>query len=217
MDSGDEGISEKRIVKRRKPINRKTKLSIVFNEDARKDFLTGFHRRKMGRQKKAQEELKQFLKEEKKRIKKEAKDSLKKLVLSTRPIPELEHLHSEEYELPNHSVSIVELSSSALESKNHWIGSNKVQYETDKEGGSDSDKEEEEGESNLLGMELKSEKDVKKAIKQQATKQVQKSKAFQTKQRIEKKKQMKKSSKNKHERVKARMKKQKFKGNKFKR
>ncbi|KAG8264229.1 hypothetical protein J6590_017246, partial [Homalodisca vitripennis] len=90
------------------------------------DFLTGFHRRKLGRKRKAQEELKQWLKEEKKRIKKEAKEEIKKLVLTNRPIPELEHLHSEEYELPNHSVSIVELSSTALENKNHWIGSNKV-------------------------------------------------------------------------------------------
>ncbi|XP_046686219.1 nucleolar protein 12-like [Homalodisca vitripennis] len=177
MDSGDEGVEEKRVAKRHKPINRKTKLSIVFNENARKDFLTGFHRRKLGRKRKAQEELKQWLKEEKKRIKKEAKEEIKKLVLTNRPIPELEHLHSEEYELPNHSVSIVELSSTALENKNHWIGSNKVQYETDKEEESDSDQEENEG-SKLLGMELKTEKDVKKAIKHQATKQVQKSKAF---------------------------------------
>lgn len=92
-----------------------------------------------------------------------------------------------------------------------------VQYETDKEDGSEEEEEKEE-ESELLGMELKSQKDVKKAIKHKATKQVQKSKAFQIQQRLLKKNQMKKSHKNKHERVKTLIKKGKFKpkGNKFK-
>ncbi|XP_054284532.1 nucleolar protein 12-like [Macrosteles quadrilineatus] len=215
----DEDIEEtnvrKNSVKRHKPINRKTKLSIVFDEKARKEFLTGFRRRKLERKRKAQEQLKEWLKEEKKRIKKEAREEIKKLVLTNRPIPELEHLHEEEYDLPDHTVSVVELNPVDLESKNNWIGSNRVQYETDKEDESEKEDDEKEKESSeLLGMELKSEKDVRKAIKHKATKQVQKSKAFQTKQRLEKKKQIKKSHKNKHQRVKTRMKKEKFKGHK---
>jgi hypothetical protein len=56
----------------------------------------------------------------------QARESFKKLVVSHRPVPELENLISENYELENHSVSITELSSSDLAEKNNWIGINKV-------------------------------------------------------------------------------------------
>jgi ribosomal RNA-processing protein 17 len=53
----------------------------------------------------------------------------------------------------------------------------------------------------LPGMELKSKKDIQKIIKKQATKTVQKSRAFQTKGKIEQRKQRKKSSKLKSQRI----------------
>jgi len=56
----------------------------------------------------------------------QARESFKKLVVSQRPVPEVENLVSENYELENHSVSIVELSASDLAEKNNWIGINKV-------------------------------------------------------------------------------------------
>ena len=56
----------------------------------------------------------------------QARESFKKLVVSQRPVPEVENLVSENYELENHSVSILELSASDLAEKNNWIGINKV-------------------------------------------------------------------------------------------
>ena len=56
----------------------------------------------------------------------QARESYKKLVVSHRPIPELEHIISQNYELENHSVNITELSTSDLAEKNNWIGFNKV-------------------------------------------------------------------------------------------
>lgn len=184
----------------RKRVNRQTKLQLVFDPKARREFLTGFHKRKVQRKKKAEEELKQQLKEERKRLKHEARESFKKLVVSHRPVPELENLISQNYELENHSVSILELSASDLAEKNNWIGINKVQYENDKSEQSD---KKEEQKDELPGMELKTRKDVKKIIKRQATKQVQKSKAFKLKNKLERQKNKKESLKKKKRQIKA--------------
>ena len=49
---------------RKRPVNKATKTSIVFDPSARKDFLTGFRRRKQERRKKAAEKMDRQLKEE---------------------------------------------------------------------------------------------------------------------------------------------------------
>jgi ribosomal RNA-processing protein 17 len=51
--------------------NIKRKSELVFNEEKRKEFLTGFSKRKLQRKKKAQEEFKIKVKEEQKRIRDE--------------------------------------------------------------------------------------------------------------------------------------------------
>ncbi|PKY47750.1 hypothetical protein RhiirA4_463112 [Rhizophagus irregularis] len=50
---------------------------IVFDETARRDFLTGFHKRKLERKAKAKENALQFSKQEKAKARKAAKESLK--------------------------------------------------------------------------------------------------------------------------------------------
>lgn len=167
----------------KKPINRRTKVNLVFDEKARQDYLTGFQKRNQERRQRNQERLEQKLKEEKKRIKKEAKESYKKLVKSYEPIPELENLLAEEHDLPSHSVSILELSTADIAQENCWIGKNQVQYENEDEG---SDKEEEENDGiDISGMSLKRERDVKKLIMKQSTEQVKKSKVYNQKNRME--------------------------------
>ena len=52
----------------RKPKNRQTKRRAVFDEDARREFLTGFRKRKNERRQKAKEQMEQQLKEEVKRL-----------------------------------------------------------------------------------------------------------------------------------------------------
>ncbi|RZF43576.1 hypothetical protein LSTR_LSTR008089 [Laodelphax striatellus] len=189
-------------VKRRNPINKRTKLNLVFDEDARREFLTGFHKRKLQRQKKAQEEFKQKIKEEKKRIKQEAQESYKKMKMSFKPIPEVEELlrsTAKEYDVGGHSVCVVEFSSDVLEKKNKIIGENKVEYE---DTGSLDEENNHDIEDEVPGMELKTKKEINKEIKKQATLQVKKSKVFQTKNRMEQQKQRKKSLKQKMKKIK---------------
>lgn len=174
-----------------------------------RDFLTGFHRRKLQRKKEAQEKFDKQLKEERKRIKREGIESYKKLVVSHRTIPELENLLSEQYEDDEVTVKITELSTNEIAKQNNWIGHNQPKYETDE----DSKGDDEESEEELVpGMELnikenkhlpkekvesadkfKSHKDVKKVLRKEATKKVKKSKIFQRKNKVEQVKQRKKA------------------------
>ncbi|KAF4519656.1 hypothetical protein B566_EDAN004993 [Ephemera danica] len=101
-----------KVFRPKKQINRKTKKTIVFDANARKEFLTGFKKRKRQRQKKAHEELLIQLKEEKKRIRDEARNLREKFPISHRPIPELEEMlttSEQTLDFPEHSVSIKEL------------------------------------------------------------------------------------------------------------
>ena len=59
----------KRHTEGKRPVNKKTKTSITFDPSARKDFLTGFRRRKQERRKKAAEKMERQLKEEVKNAK----------------------------------------------------------------------------------------------------------------------------------------------------
>ncbi|CAH2106102.1 unnamed protein product [Euphydryas editha] len=187
--------------KRNKNNENKKKITLVFDESKRKDFLCGFRKRKLERKKKAQEELQRMLKEEKRRIKQENKESYKKLVVSSRPIPDLEQLLQEEYEDEDVNVKIVELSSDTLQKKDIVIGENRpkekvvknekpiiknyhsieipgmASFEPDEEEVTEPDEVEDE--------KLKSKKDVKKILKKQATKKLQKSKVFQMKTKLD--------------------------------
>ncbi|XP_046959424.1 nucleolar protein 12 [Vanessa cardui] len=199
--------------KRNKNNENKRKISLVFDETKRKDFLCGFRKRKLERKKKAQEDLQRMLKEEKRRIKQENKESYKKLVVSSRPIPDIEQLLQEEYEDEDVNVKIVELSSDTLQKKDIVIGenrpkeavekkvkakmkvdlSNEILGMTSSEQNESADSEEEDNDESL-----KSKKDVKKILKKQATKKLQKSKVFQMKtklDRIQNKKTHKKKAK----------------------
>lgn len=179
--------------------------------------MTGFHKRKLQRKKEAKEKFEKELKEERKRIKNEAKESYKKMILSHKPIPELENLLSEEYEDENVNVKVVELSTDAIAKKCNWIGANTPIVNDEEEEASEveiSDIEEcpgmelEEKKISIKPstkgskLEFRSEKDVKKALKKQATKTVKKSKVFQMKNKLEQQKQKKKSLKMKKQRLK---------------
>ena len=60
----------------RKAINKKTKKSIVFDEKKRKEFLTGFKKRKDERRQKWKEKVERDLKNEIKKIKEETKSKV---------------------------------------------------------------------------------------------------------------------------------------------
>ena len=65
----------------RKAINKSTKKRIVFDETKRKEFLTGFRRRKDERRKKWNEKIEKNLKEEIKRIKEQTRAKVCNLIL----------------------------------------------------------------------------------------------------------------------------------------
>ena len=190
---------------------KRRKITLVFDEQKRRDFLKGFHKRKLQRQKKAQEDLQQQLKEDRKRIKHEARERYKKL-LSSRDIPEIQELLSQqEYETEGHTVSILELNVADFAEQNALIGENKGNDEEESKDEEESAKNSEDDEE-IVGMPLKekrsiersskrttedtkidNKKDLKRAVKQAALKQVKKSKAFQQKQKLERQKNKKES------------------------
>ncbi|KAI8436269.1 hypothetical protein MSG28_004316 [Choristoneura fumiferana] len=186
------------------------------------DFLCGFRKRKLERKKKAQEEIQRMLKEEKKRIKLENKESYKKLVVSSRPIPDIDQLLQEEYEDEDVNVKIVELSSDTLQKKDLVIGENKPKEVEKKQTkkpketitasvpgmGSDTEVEsaaEEDDETNEVKP--KSKKELKQMLMKQAQKKMQKSKVFQMKSKLDRVQNKKKSQQKKDHkaRVKAKL------------
>jgi ribosomal RNA-processing protein 17 len=103
----------------KKQINRKNKLRVVFDENARKDFLTGFRKRKDERRKKAKEQIKLNLKNEIKKIKSESRTKLDKVKVSKAHsiVPEIAHLINSEAadvsftDFGTHSVAVTTLDS----------------------------------------------------------------------------------------------------------
>ncbi|XP_026813972.1 nucleolar protein 12 [Rhopalosiphum maidis] len=188
-----------KVKRHRKPINRTTKRTITFDEKSRKDFLTGFHKRKLARKKKAKEDFEKKLKEEKKRIKAEARETFLKLTNSHPFIPEPLDMVTKEYSLENHTVQICDLSTDEIAKSNNWIGSNQVIYEDDKESENeeDIDKTNEDDAETVPGMSFSSIKEIKKAIKKQAAETVQNSKIFKMKNKIERIKDKKKAKRKK--------------------
>jgi len=88
--------SKKRKQGGRPQINRKTKVNIVFDPEARRKFLTGFRKRKQERKERYQEKLEKDLAEEKQKAREEAKKSVAKKQSSSHSIlPEVRHLIDE--------------------------------------------------------------------------------------------------------------------------
>jgi ribosomal RNA-processing protein 17 len=189
-----------------------------------REYLTGFRKRKLERQKKAQEELEVQLKAEKKRLKSEVKENLSKLYkLSSRPIPELEEvLKEEEYDTGNVVVKITELSTSELAKENNWIGHNEAYSQPDSDTEVESAGEEEDPEENAVpgmsmgttkkkvkeeGDEKKADKekprptDIKKEMKQKTAAAMKGSKLVQLKNKLERAKNVKQAKKDRHKKA----------------
>ncbi|XP_007423280.1 nucleolar protein 12 [Python bivittatus] len=105
---------------------------VSFDEQSRREFLTGFHKRKVERRKAAVEEIKRKLKEEEKKMKeerhKEYMKMLKEREEALEEADELEHLvtsqtESVSYDHPNHTVTVTTISDLDL-SGAHFLGLN---------------------------------------------------------------------------------------------
>ncbi|XP_077527194.1 nucleolar protein 12-like [Haemaphysalis longicornis] len=94
------------------------KIHLVFDERERREFLTGFQKRKKERQKKAQEEIKLKAQEEKRRLRAEKREILQRL-LGDQPVAgsAAADVQAEEpvtYDMPEHTVTVTNLESSDL-------------------------------------------------------------------------------------------------------
>ncbi|XP_055679340.1 nucleolar protein 12-like [Lutzomyia longipalpis] len=194
------------------------KVVINFDEKKRREFLTGFRKRKLQRKERAKEEIEQRLKIEKKQLRDEIRSNItKQFKKSFQPIPELEEQEAaeeEEYETEDVTVKITELSTYDLAKENNWVGENKAKLEEsfmkEEDSASDEDNEEEE----IPGMsvkapkatpvtqesaaekeevQLKSKKELNRMVQDHTLKFLKNSKAYKMKTQLQRSKNRKKS------------------------
>lgn len=189
--------------------------------------MTGFHKRKEQRRKKAKKELDQKVKNEIKRIRQQAKDDLKKKFKSFEPIkfPNLKDEDEEEEVVEDDSVivSVQALGMDELAEKNNWIGQNRPQTEAPEESEGENEPEPEE----VAGMSLKkkavkttetpekdsrigfdSKKVLDREMKKKTLKALKKSKTLKAKNRVKRSRDIKKSRREVHIRKKQQARKQ---------
>lgn len=127
-------------MRKKRSKNPPKKIHLVFDERERREFLTGFQKRKKERQKKAQEKIKQQAQEEKRRLKAEKREILQRL-LGDKPVAgssaDVERQEQPvTYDMPDHTVTVTNLESSDLFGDVR-IGSNQAADDDDDEGGLD--------------------------------------------------------------------------------
>ncbi|XP_024435440.2 nucleolar protein 12 isoform X1 [Desmodus rotundus] len=105
--------------KKRDGDNRRPRLVLSFDEEKRREYLTGFHKRKVERKKAAIEEMKQRLKQEQKKLREERhQEYLKMLAEREEALEEADELdrlvtaktESVQYDHPNHTVTVTTVS-----------------------------------------------------------------------------------------------------------
>ncbi|KAM8779944.1 nucleolar protein 12 [Rhynchonycteris naso] len=105
--------------KKRGSDNPRLRLVLSFDEEKRREYLTGFHKRKVERKKAAIEEIKQQLKQEQKKLREERhQEYLKMLAEREEALEEADELdrlvtaktESVQYDHPNHTVTVTTIS-----------------------------------------------------------------------------------------------------------
>lgn len=204
---------------------KKQKLEIVFDEQKRKDFLTGFRKRKNERRKKAKEQVETMIKEERKRIKAELKAGMKTMKKSYQPLQELtEEDKKQEYEDDEVEVKIVELSANDFAAKGNMIGANTGEESEEEEQDEPSENESEPDVNAIPGMDLvqkkkkkthedsgksknevefKSKKDINKVMKKKTLRNLKKTSAFKQKEKFEQVANRKKARRDKRNTIKS--------------
>ncbi|TRY79622.1 hypothetical protein TCAL_09036 [Tigriopus californicus] len=171
--------AEKGGVGKRRVINRASKTSLVFDPEKRKEFLTGFRKRKDERRKKAKEQRELELKEEMKKAKEKARANIneaKSEEFNKKVKDDIQRfLPSEVTDFGTHTVSVTHVDSLVD------VRENKISAQ-----GEDQEESEEPGDVH----QVKTKKE-KKAIGRMFLKQVQESKAFKAAQRQQSKKESK--------------------------
>ncbi|XP_071487978.1 nucleolar protein 12-like [Diadema antillarum] len=115
--------------RQRNPKNKQTKFRLVFDEDSRKDFLTGFQKRKKARKKIAQQEAEEKRREERRKERRERRDALEEELKSIR-LPEVSETKQAKRDVavidhPEHTVTVTSITSLDLEKEHGGVGGNK--------------------------------------------------------------------------------------------
>ncbi|XP_032869519.1 nucleolar protein 12 [Amblyraja radiata] len=136
---------------RRNGGRRRERCVLTFNEEDRREFLTGFHKRKVERRKKALQEIKTKLKEEQKRVKEERRKEYVKMFKERQEAleeaDELDRLTTSktecvQYDHPNHTVTVTTISSLDLGRTNMFFdGANQESAEVKEEQAAENDEE----------------------------------------------------------------------------
>lgn len=187
-----------------------------------RDFLTGFSKRKLQRKKKAEDEFQSKLKVEQKKLREESKDLKTKLKQSFAPIEELKDLLSDEeqtevFETEDATVTISALSTEDIAKKKNFIGYRSILAESDSEPeeaplvqfdtvpGMEIDEDRinkrenrPDEEIQKLTSKLKSDKDLKKLLKQKSKEALKKSQAIKMRDKLNNKRNLKLAARKKN-------------------
>ncbi|XP_042206282.1 nucleolar protein 12-like [Homarus americanus] len=189
-----------------RPTNRQNKLHIKFDPDDRREYLTGFQKRKRERREKAHKKIEDDLKMEMKKIRKDRVQLVKKMVYQNEEVPESDNDKEEESEDENVTVTncgnaTVEISGIDLISSQYHIGTNQMDIgstniesarkkRTTLEEGS-GDEEEEINQEKLTELGIHCKKDLYRSLKKSTFQIMKKSKLMKMKQARDAKKQKK--------------------------
>merc|ERR1712050_684044 len=108
---GDDNRKISMAEKFKKKKNRATKTKLLFDDEARTNYLKGFSKRKQERKKKAMEALERRTKEEERRLKEKYREKMKKYRENqNNDIPELEEIfESKKIDFTNHTVTVTKV------------------------------------------------------------------------------------------------------------
>lgn len=124
--------------RQKNPKNRKTKIQLLFDEESRRQFLTGFHSRKLERKKYHQQKLIAQQKEQVKQMRREKKRALEEsfpLDLTFRDELMKKDLSKKAavHDLPDHTVTVTSVTDIDLNPDGEHLGLNEVEYESESE------------------------------------------------------------------------------------
>lgn len=146
--------------RQKNPKNRKTKVHLVFDEESRKEFLTGFRRRKLDRKKFHQKRLAEQHKEAVRQMRRERKKALEESVNLNLQFPdeklekELSSQNQEVHDLPDHTVTVTSVTDLDLSSTPGGLGPPELEYESDESEDTIHKEDDEEDEDDDFGFPL---------------------------------------------------------------
>ncbi|CAF1059360.1 unnamed protein product [Rotaria sordida] len=123
----DDESSPSFLVQRRSKKNRQTKTQLVFDEQARKEYLKGFHKRKVERRERAQKELEDEIKNDLKNLRQKRREDMRKRHEALGLLDTVENnTKKRTIELKNHTIEIAEIDDQLISNTGLFMGNNQI-------------------------------------------------------------------------------------------